>query len=762
MLAERHLGWLYRTAVGLVFAAYFLGCFHTVANFWQWGHAGFNGAGFFQAARNSVRHGIAVQTPYYTGLSEPGPGEYYTDHPMMIHFHLIAGHRLFGDGEWVGRSVTAAYSFLSLVMLFVILRRLAGRAAALIGIGLYAATPLHLIFATMIDHEQGCIFWLLVCIDATLRYLERNRLRHLISGMVAISLAVQFDWPAYYLAFFLMLFVLLRGAIRRPGWLRWRPEYSWAAIFSAVVLANFVGFFAWIAHVRGGLGPMIHSFFWRSASQGGYLGVLLEREADLHGLLLYGLGAAWLVSAAVRLLRRRLERLDVLPALFFATQLVHSSVFQQAGKIHCYWTYYLGPAFAVAGALEIARLLRHLGALGARLSDRPRLALAGRIVVLLALGTAACLQFRFAYLQLGWGFRSGTAAYVHHYDDQFAENTWARDLGNLFGREATRYRAHGSIFRRRLEFNYYLDAPIAHQAGLSIRSRPGRGDGRELVLLDLNGLQSAAEQRSARELAGRHPTWIWDRRFLAVDVSRDAQSPPQAFVSRQREAPLWWRWLVNPDRPPVDWVPDPAPGAVAALLAYAIEVKPSRMVGGAGGGRLDWRCSPGQVLVRLHGQQVPTGATPLLESLRPECRSVLPEGLSYPQPERLALSPLLGPWLGHITTAPIEQLACEPGRLPVGLHGRSAALVDAVGLLCAPGRAVRGEDGGWQLELGPRAASGLIGGSGGRPFELACPDGQVLVGLQTRTVHHFRAIGILCAALDEHSLPSPETVYRED
>jgi hypothetical protein len=35
--------------------------FHGVANYWQWGHDGYNGAAFSQAARNSIRFDVPAR-----------------------------------------------------------------------------------------------------------------------------------------------------------------------------------------------------------------------------------------------------------------------------------------------------------------------------------------------------------------------------------------------------------------------------------------------------------------------------------------------------------------------------------------------------------------------------------------------------------------------------------------------------------------------------------------------------------------------------
>jgi 4-amino-4-deoxy-L-arabinose transferase-like glycosyltransferase len=703
---------IYWGAVALVFLLFFIGCFHAVANYWQWGHNGFNGAAFSQAARNSLRFGLLPQTPYYAGLTSPAPNHWYTDHPIMLHLHLIAFQGIFGYSECVNRLVPALYSFFTLVILFMLVLRLAGRAAALISACIYAVTPLNLIFANMINHEQGAVFWCLLFLYAYCRWHQDGRWRHTALALVSISFAAQFDWPAYYLAFFVALHAFTTGVRRHPGWLRWRREYTWTAVFSAVVLINFFGFFLWIRQVRGGLGHMWSSFFWRSESQGGYLEILLARALDLRGVILLGLLGAWLLVAVDRLIRRKAGMIDLVPALFFATQLIHSSVFQQAGRIHSYWTYYLGPAFAVGGALALLEAWK-----GLRPVLRP-----------FALATAAALlifQAQFAFHQLRWGFRTGHGAYVQDYHDQHAEMMWARELNRLFDRDGVHYRIHFSVQRMRLEFTHTLDAPHNHQPGFNLPRNC-------VLLVDLNRLSNRKNSLAAlRRLVEKHRTYVWDRRLVAVD-GRSSAGEIVAYVSRPTAPSIFWRWLVNPDHPPIEWIPDPDPRAVAALFEEQPTPFQSRQRGGHGGGGFRWVCTHGQVIGRLEGQTDETRTHPMVSALQPTC---------FDKSEDPVLAPLTGPWLGRVRPAESETVECQKGETPVGIFGNAGALVDGIGLLCSDGR------------------SELIGTPGGSGFELRCPEGFALSGLTGRATRHIHAVGIVCGQTRE---PDRRVLKGED
>jgi 4-amino-4-deoxy-L-arabinose transferase-like glycosyltransferase len=701
---------IYWGAVALVFLLFFLGCFHGVANYWQWGHNGFNGAAFSQAARNSLRFDLLPQTPYYAGLTPPEPNHWYTDHPMMLHLHLMAFQEIFGYSECVNRMIPALYSFLSLLVLFFLVLRLAGKAAALISACIYTLTPLNLIFANMINHEQGAIFWCLCFLYGYCRWHQTGMRRHTVLALVSITFAAQFDWPAYYLAFVVALHALATGIRRHPGWLRWRREYTWTAVFSAVVLLNFFGFFLWIQLMRGGLGHMWGVFNWRSESQGGYLPVLFERALDLRGVIPIGLLGAWGLYTIERAIRRKLGLIDLVPALFFITQLIHSAVFQQAGRIHSYWTYYLGPAFAIGGAIALGEAWK-----GLKPVLRP-----------VAMATAAVLlifQAQFAYRHLRWGFSTGHGAYVQDYHDQHADIMWAQELNRIFGRDSVHYRIHFSVQRWRLEATHTLDAPHNHQPGLHLPSSSQRIR-HPVLLVDLNRLSNRQNALAAlNRLKEKHRTFVWDRRFVAIDGGTPATGTT-AFISRTKPASFWWRWLCNPDRPPIEWVPDPDPRVVAALFEKQPAPYVSGQRGGRGGGGFLWTCTQGQVIDRLSGQTQKTRTHPMVSAIQPTCRD------RRAQP---VLAPLAGPWLGRVRSAPGQTIACRKGDRPVGIYGNAGALVDGIGLLCARGNDV--------------VRSNLIGTPGGSSFEQRCPTNSVLTGLTGRATKHIHAIGIVCVDL---------------
>ncbi|MBK7399014.1 MAG: glycosyltransferase family 39 protein [Myxococcales bacterium] len=438
-------------ATALVFAWFVLAVCYGIAGPWQFGHNGFNGSAFCQGARNSLRFHIWAQSLYHTGLEPPPPQALYTHHPQMLHWHLLALFKVFSPSPFVGRLVPMLYSVATLVLLQRTAARYWGPVHALIAIAIYAFTPLHLIFGNMIDHEQGAIFWSLLLTWAFARWWEERRPRHLLLTLVAVSFAGQFDWPPYYIAFFLALFTFVQGLrVGRPL-LRWRPEWTFVVVFSLVVLANFGGFFAWIARTRGGLGDMGSAYLQRTAAKEGYAGVQLRRLLDLHGILVMTVTALW-VPLLVRRLRAGTARIrELIPGCFFAAQVLHSLLFRNAGAIHSYWTYWLGVASALGGADVV---VSGYAAIVERARGR-RLAPALVGLVLLGVG----LQARYAYARLEWGFARGTASYLYPTPDIRTEVRAMQALHARYPRERTLFVFHSSM-EVRSEVHWYHDTPL--------------------------------------------------------------------------------------------------------------------------------------------------------------------------------------------------------------------------------------------------------------------------------------------------------------
>ncbi len=174
-------------------------------------------------------------------------------------------------------------------------------------------------------------------------------------------------------------------------------------------------------------------------------------------------------------------------------------------------------------------------------------------------------------------------------------------------------------------------------------------------------------------------------------------------------------------------------------------------VGGAGGTGEFSDCAKGYALNGLIVQQ----KDDLVRSFTPLCGSIAgrsaPVAPPTPAPRVRSHRPLdlpnteaaaeeaktsghrLGP---RVQNAEEVRLTCPENTFVVGMTGRAALFVDALGLLCAPVP--------WMGDTNRLATTRIVGGPGGSTFSASCPKGQIAVGAQGAFGEVADQAGIAC------------------
>lgn len=145
--------------------------------------------------------------------------------------------------------------------------------------------------------------------------------------------------------------------------------------------------------------------------------------------------------------------------------------------------------------------------------------------------------------------------------------------------------------------------------------------------------------------------------------------------------------------------------------------------GGKGGWRDRFDCPEGANLGRLN-----------LRTLNWKNRGVVVAGIEPVCGEEGATSS--GGWRGHQRKSEGETLQCEAGDLPIGMHGRRTSVVNAVGLICS-GVTDKGRRKTYRTDA--------VGGEGGRAFTKRCPAGSAMAGYRGRSGALVDAVGFVCA-----------------
>jgi hypothetical protein len=755
-----------RIWIAAVFVVYLVACLHEAFGPFVIGHDGFNGAAFSQAARNSLRFGILQQVQYYTGFEHPPLAEVYTNHPMLLHVHLIGVFGIAGIEPWIARLVPLVYSLAFFILLGRMTARRASPVTAAIALTLWTLTPLHTIFANMVNHEQGGLFWCLFLVD---RYLVLQAARRADPNgpppapthpatprarewpiYVAVTCAMQFDWVGYYFAFFIGAHALASAIIapahdgrRSLGALFGRLGFTLR--FSVVVVLNAIAFFGWIAILRGGLGAMGDAFNQRSHRPDGYADLLLDRSLDMYGAGLLTLLAIWLVWALVRVARGRASAIDFIPWTFALAQLIHSTVFQSAGAIHSYWTFYAGPALAIGGALVLRAAWDALvGALG-RATHNPRKAALVIAVPIMLVATAA--QARYAVTRHIAGHDNHRGSYLEGVSDEWLETQWARWLHQRFGRDGTCYVVHPSADRT-IHVLYYLDAPrqdgFRALAASGWRAPPADGCERQVLLVDLERLP-VHQHPTLADLGRAHGAHVLDRRLVSVDLL--AAQPPndtpwlEADLLTPRPAPWWWTWLVNSRNPPFHIEPDPDRAWLAdgGLLDPETRGRP-HFAGGTTGIPREARCPHGGVVtgLRVYRSALLVGGVAFACAILPDTTG--DDGA--PSDEGPMCTE--GFMIGRPHDSNGTRIDCPGDTIVTGLRGRAGTLIDAIGPICTAPRPAQSQAG--RPNPLQRRMARLEGGPGGADFNLDCPSDERLVGVEAFAGDLVDGVSPLCAA----------------
>gem|GEM_PF-1496405 len=165
--------------------------------------------------------------------------------------------------------------------------------------------------------------------------------------------------------------------------------------------------------------------------------------------------------------------------------------------------------------------------------------------------------------------------------------------------------------------------------------------------------------------------------------------------------------------------------------------------GGEGGAPLVWNCPKGMALSGVIATTTPDGN--LLGSIQARCRALEVRADSVVQyTGRRDTGPRFGKAVQHHRRV----LECPGGQVLVGLSGANGAYVDQLGILCGEGRLVpSAADASIEaLEFAATGSErGMVGGEGGDPFALVCPEDSVPIGLRGGFGYMIDAVGIACA-----------------
>jgi hypothetical protein len=165
--------------------------------------------------------------------------------------------------------------------------------------------------------------------------------------------------------------------------------------------------------------------------------------------------------------------------------------------------------------------------------------------------------------------------------------------------------------------------------------------------------------------------------------------------------------------------------------------------GGSGGGAWDGPCAAGQALVGFDGR-----SSDRLQQVAPACAEIFLESTPA-TPEatyrvRTRNTVVLASHGGTAGTAFSDR--CAADEVVIGIAGRSGAEMDALGFDCGKVTLER-QGSAWAIVITKTTTGAARGGTGGGPYQYACPTGHVAIGAKGRSGDRIDALAIYCATL---------------
>jgi len=235
---------------------------------------GFQGSFFALTSVNYARLGVGAAGGYPIVNLDADPDApktwyVYANHPPLLALFLWLDLELFGPAGWdtapnegapptsvepgavetVLRTPMLLASLASILALFWALTGAMGERRALLGTLLYAAAPLAVLDAGLVNYEPPSILCAILAFGATFRYLEGGRRRHLVLAALALLLGTAQTFAPLFFAIPLCLFAL-SYRLRRQGLL---PALRLVAILAGAALLPIHVHAAWARHVLVGI-----------------------------------------------------------------------------------------------------------------------------------------------------------------------------------------------------------------------------------------------------------------------------------------------------------------------------------------------------------------------------------------------------------------------------------------------------------------------------------------------------------------------------
>ncbi len=327
-----------------------------------YGHHDFNSVFYSTMARNLNRYGLKttkLAQVTNSGIVNPKDFSYHTHHPSLLPILMSFSFRAFGQSELSARLVPLFFSLASLLLLFLISKKLKFSTLASLSSTLVMLTPMFRYFGKLPVHEPLIIFFSLLSVLLYLKLVLKPTKANLLKLLTTAFINGLIGWPGYF----------IYPLITLHAFIFYKPK------FKSVMLTNFSVTLAFLVHlfqtylVSGSLfgGGLVKALLFRlnlnstaNLVQFNWLKYLFQQARWLtiyYTILLLVIGLLFLIITLIRLLKlKKLTLSSSIIILLLLFALVYPIVFSNAVFIHDYLNIFFLPFLSLSLAWLINKI----------------------------------------------------------------------------------------------------------------------------------------------------------------------------------------------------------------------------------------------------------------------------------------------------------------------------------------------------------------------------------------------------------------------
>ncbi|MDR3402069.1 MAG: glycosyltransferase family 39 protein [Chthoniobacter sp.] len=325
-----------------------------------------NGACWSQSAHNTLAAGLlataGVPSAFYFGTPPIPPEGFYTHHPPLLSLMLTALFAVFGEAEWVARLLPITFSFLGVILLWLLVKDCTNARTAAFAVIAFAAMPMELRYGRMVNFEPVDLVWMLGILLG-LRWWEKTGRRGW--RWLFLFAAVLAMWTAW-LGYFFVLIVCFssRLSIRRhvhlTGFLCSAVVVSILCFFLQIRLARPDAWHDLFAAMNHRMAQGTSAISWQDWSI--RVGSLLIAHIQP---VLWILGLAGTVIVWKSREDQSIRWLGWSAGRFFIMSALYVVLFRNASSVHDYASFYFTVPVAMMAGVALDALCRWSEAKGA-------------------------------------------------------------------------------------------------------------------------------------------------------------------------------------------------------------------------------------------------------------------------------------------------------------------------------------------------------------------------------------------------------------